>query len=1008
MKEWYCCKAAEVLQELGTTAGGLDGAEARERRARYGENRLRESGRKPAWKVFLGQFQDLLVMILIGAAVISMLTDNAESAAVIFAVLLLNAVLGTVQHEKAEKSLESLRALSAPSARVLRDGKRQEIPSAEVVPGDILYLEAGDMVVADGRILESTSLRINESSLTGESGAVEKSALPLRREAALAERSNMVYSGSLVTAGVGTVVVTATGMNTEIGAIAAMMDRTQEKKTPLQISLDQFSSRLAAAIMAVCVVVFLLSIYRKMPVLDSLLFAVALAVAAIPEALGSIVTIVQAMGTQKMAKEQAIIKDLKAVESLGCVSVICTDKTGTLTQNRMTVECAALGGEILPAAELRPADPFRQFFLEACVLANNAELSGKGGAEPAGGIGDATELALLELAQSHGLSVQGIRSRFPRLREYPFDSDRKRMSTVHQSGRERILFCKGAADVLLERCAYIAALPGAEANRRQTRNFTYAHDARDGAHESGKGEGTLGRFSGRGAGDRAAGSDPGERQHFSPAQKLSRGGDWNMREVRPLTPADRRFLAEQNDRCSRQGLRVLGLAYRILDEDAAAAPRGESAAENVERNLVFLGMAAMMDPPRPESAQAVEDARRAGILPIMITGDHKVTAEAVARQVGILERRDVSPVAAVSGGELDGWTDGELDRRLEDIRVYARVTPEHKLRIVRAWQRRGHIVAMTGDGVNDAPALKQADIGIAMGKNGTEVSKDAADMILADDHFATIMKAVANGRNVYRNILGAIQFLLSGNMAGILCVLYTTLLALPLPFAPVHLLFINLLTDSLPAIAIGMEQPERGLLEQPPRDPKRGILTPRFVRDLLVQGGLIAVCTLCAYYTGLSGRVPGGGLSRFWADFTDGGMSLLRESGGFLRVIIEGGGGWNGHAGAASTMAFATLTLARLFHGFNCRSRRSLLRLGIFSNPYTVLAFAAGAALLAAVLFVPGLQIVFAAADLSREQLACVFFFAFFPTLAIQCWKMGREALRYGKRALRKKRGSAA
>lgn len=990
MKEWYCCTAEEVLDGLevdraseeaenaGDAAGnagsmaenaggaagrrreymtrGLSSAQVRERLARYGENRLRESGRRPAWKVFIEQFQDLLVMILIGAAVISMLTDNVESTVVIFAVILMNAVLGTVQHQRAEKSLESLRALSAPSVRVLRDGVRKEIPSSEVVPGDLLYLEAGDLVAADGRILNCTALKVNESSLTGESDAVEKSAEPVGRRTVKAERTCMVYSGSLVTAGVGTVIVTATGMDTEIGGIASLMEHAKEKRTPLQISLDQFSSRLAAAIMIVCLIVFALGVYRGMTLLDSLLFAVALAVAAIPEALGSIVTIVQAMGTQKMAKEQAIIKDLKAVESLGCVSVICTDKTGTLTQNRMSVEQVMIGGEMIPAAELNPADERQSFFLEACALVNNAEMAVKNAAEmsetkgltaktPAQGIGDATELALLELAQSRGLSPRQIRRRYPRIGEIPFDSERKRMSTVHRIGGRPVLLCKGAADVLLKRCTGIAV--------------------------SGKDD-----------------------------RRTEAGG---VPASRTMGTADRRRLEAQNIACSEQGLRVLGLAYRFLDAERTEAGRADAAGtgrrfgrtemdaetgSTMENGMVFLGMAAMMDPPRLESAEAVADAKRAGIRTIMITGDHKVTAAAIARQIGILEpegtgqavrpesgaygrqngiseedmfsRTEVpdnagrsSAPCAVTGPELDAMSDRELDARLDQISVYARVTPQHKLRIVRAWQNRGRIVAMTGDGVNDAPALKQADIGVAMGRGGTEVSKDAADMILADDNFATIIKAVANGRNVYRNILGAIQFLLSGNMAGILCVLYTTLLALPLPFAPVHLLFINLLTDSLPALAIGMEPPEKGLLDGPPRDPKRGILTAGFIRDILLQGGLIAMCTLCAY-----------------------------------RIGLAGGSTAAGDSAAASTMAFATLTLARLFHGFNCRSRRSLFRLGLFSNLYTVLAFLAGTVLLAAVLLIPGLQVMFAAADLSREQLICVGFLAVLPTLAIQGWRL--------------------
>ena len=879
MREWYQCTGKETLAGLESSESGLSSERAAEQRRRYGENRLVESGKKPAWKVFLEQFQDLLVLILIGAAIISMLTDNVESTVVIFAVILLNAILGTIQHQKAQKSLESLKALSAPSATVLRDGNRVQIPSVEVVPGDILFLDAGDLVVADGRILESTALYVNESSLTGESVAVWKNEQPIPKNVSLADRACMVYSGSLVTSGRGSLVVTSTGMNTEIGNIALMMNDTKEKKTPLQVSLDQFSSRLAAAIMVICLVVFLLSLYRKMPVLDSLMFAVALAVAAIPEALGSIVTIVQAMGTQKMARQQAIIKDLKAVESLGCVSVICTDKTGTLTQNCMNVEAVMVEGNLLERERLRLSNSQHRFFLEVCALANDATL------EESSEIGDATELALLKLVQECGLSPVKTRRQYPRIREIPFDSDRKMMSTIHKaawtgnwrslSGRDtdcdRVLLTKGAVDLLLEKCRRIV--------------------------EKGK--------------------------------------------VRPLTLTDKRNIMEKNLLCSQKGLRVLAFAYRPIKQEEEGLSPGR-----LEQNYTFLGMAVMMDPPRPEAMAAVQDARRAGILPIMITGDHKITAMAIAEQVGIRKDND----RAVTGAELNDMREEELEQKLEDITVYARVSPEHKLRVVRAWQKRGNIVAMTGDGVNDAPALKQADIGIAMGKNGTEVSKDAAAMILADDNFATFIKAVANGRNVYRNIKNAIQFLLSGNMAGILCVLYTTILALPIPFAPVHLLFINLLTDSLPAIAIGMEPPERGLLDFPPRNPKKGILTFGFLADILFQGMLIAICTMESYRIGLS-HSPG----------------------------------------MASTMAFSTLTLARLFHGFNCRSSCSIFRLGVFTNLYTVMAFEAGILLLASVLFIPNLQALFSVADLSRWQLGNVAFYAFLPTGIIQALKVFRE-----------------
>lgn len=869
MNGWHQYTGEEVLAFLDTGDRGLTERQAQKRIRQHGPNVLRESGGKPAWRVFVEQFQDLLVMILIGAAVISMVTGNPESTVVIFAVITLNAVLGTVQHEKARKSLESLKALSSPLAMAMRDGEKVQIPSEKIVPGDILYLESGDLVVADGRVLKSTGLQIDESSLTGESDAALKQARPLSGQMPLGDRSNMVYSGSLVTGGRGVMVVTETGMETEIGRIASMMSDAQEKKTPLQISLDQFGSRLAAAIMVISLVVFGLSIYRGMAMLDALMFAVALAVAAIPEALGSIVTIVQAMGTQKMAREQAIIKDLKAVESLGCVSVICTDKTGTLTQNRMSVEQVGLNGALLPPGRLEKGNEQHRLFLEICSLANDAET--RDGQET----GDATELALLHLVRQHDMSPENLRDRFPRSRENPFDSARKIMSTVHRLPQGQMLLVKGAMDVLLERSTHV--------------------------------------------------DDQGH--------------------VRPITLADKRNLSRLHDACSGRGLRVLAFAYRPLSETAVSW-----GANKLERDLVFLGFAAMMDPPRPEAREAVKDARRAGIRPVMITGDHKVTAMSIARRIGILREGE----EALSGSQLDALGDKELSERIGTVSVYARVSPEHKLRIVKAWQDKGRIVAMTGDGVNDAPALKQADIGVAMGRTGTEVSKDAASMILADDNFATIMKAVSNGRNVYRNIRNAIEFLLSGNMAGIFCVLYTTVTSMPMPFAPVHLLFINLLTDSLPAIAIGMEQPEGELLSQPPRNPRQGILTKRFLRDIFIQGGLIAACTMYACCTGLR----------------------------------------QGDDALASTMAFASLTLARLFHGFNCRSSRSMFHLGIASNLYTVMAFEAGVLLLGTVLFVPGLQALFAVSDLSAGQLAVVGICGFLPTAVIQAWKLFREMRR--------------
>lgn len=864
MKEWYQQTKEEILSQFQVTEQGLTFSQAEKILAEKGENVLEEGKRKSTLQVFLEQFCDLLVVILIIAALISMVSGNVESTVVILAVIILNAILGTVQHAKAEKSLDSLKSLSSPNAKVLRDGQKVEIPSAKVVPGDILYLEAGDLVVADGRILENYSLQVNESSLTGESTNVDKSDGTLHSDCALADRANMVYSSGLVTYGRAVVLVTATGMDTEIGKIAALMNATKEKKTPLQVSLDQFGSRLAMAIMVICALVFLLSLYRKMPVLDSLMFAVALAVAAIPEALSSIVTIVQAMGTQKMAKEHAIIKELKAVESLGCVSVICSDKTGTLTQNKMTVQNIYTNGQTITIDQLNLKNQLHRYLLYDAILTNDSSIvDGKG-------IGDPTEFALVEMGRKATVDENLLRELMPRLEEIPFDSDRKLMSTKYELHDVPTVLTKGALDVLLDRTVKIRMEEG----------------------------------------------------------------------IRDITREDREAILQKNLEFSQEGLRVLAFGYKEVPEDYTLSLDNEN-------DFIFLGLISMMDPPREESKAAVADAKRAGIKPVMITGDHKITATAIAKQIGIFEDGDI----AMTGRELDAMSEEELDRKITEISVYARVSPENKIRIVDAWQRRGSITAMTGDGVNDAPALKKADIGVAMGITGTEVSKDAAAMILTDDNFATIIKAVANGRNVYRNIKNAIKFLLSGNMAGILSVLYTSLAALPVPFAPVHLLFINLLTDSLPAIAIGMEPAEKDLLSEAPRNPKTGILTKDFMTTILTQGGIIAVCTMIAFHTGLR----------------------------------------TGSAATASTMAFATLTLARLFHGFNCRSKHNIFKLGFSSNWYSLGAFAAGVVLLGIVMFVPFMQNLFSVTPLTQSQLINVCLLAAVPTVLIQMFKIIRD-----------------
>ena len=872
MKAYYRESKEELIKELGANEKqGLTNKVAQEKLAQVGPNALIEGKKKSILEVFLEQFRDLMVIILIVAAVISAFTGNLESTAVIIVVLILNAILGTVQHVKAEKSLEALKSLSAPAAKVLRDGKKQEIAAKDVVPGDILLLEAGDLVTADGRILDNFSLQVNESSLTGESTNIDKLDTTFDKEVPLGDRVNMVYSSSLVTYGRANVLVTATGMDTEIGKIATLMNETKERRTPLQVSLDQFSSRLATAILIFCALILGLQMWRGQPLLDALLFAVALAVAAIPEALSSVVTIVQAMGTQKMAKEHAIIKNLAAVESLGSVSVICSDKTGTLTQNKMTVEDIYIGGEVLKPEELNLSNQLHRYLLYDVVLNNDASLSdGKK-------IGDPTESALLEMYRKVpgidlgngklGLSESELRNHLDRLEEVPFDSDRKLMSTKHLIHTVPTIFVKGAIDVLLKRCINI-------------------------------------RF-----------------------------GD----EVRPLTEQDRKNILAQNNHFSENGLRVLAFAYKESDEELSA---------DTEKDLTFIGLVSEMDPPREESVAAVARAKEAGIRTVMITGDHKVTAVAIAKKIGIFNDGDI----ALTCLELDALSDEELDQEIEKVAVYARVSPENKIRIVNAWQRKDHIVSMTGDGVNDAPALKKADVGVAMGITGTEVSKDAASMILTDDNFATIIKAVANGRTVYENIKNAIGYLLSGNLSAIITVLFASIAGLPVPFVAVQLLFINLVTDSLPALAIGMEPGNPDILKRKPRDPKASLLDKPFVTQISTQGFLISLSVITAFLIG------------------------LKDS-----------------PAIACTMAFSTLTFARLLHGFNCRSQHSIFKIGFKNNWYSLAAFALGTALLALILFVPTLHGLFAVQPLSGQEVWLIVILAIIPTVLIQLVKVIRE-----------------
>ncbi|MDO5402483.1 MAG: cation-translocating P-type ATPase [Eubacteriales bacterium] len=865
MKKYYQMTAKQVRYSINGYEEPLAFEDVKRNQQLYGLNELEESRKKSPVQIFLEQFKDFLVIILILSAIVSGLLGDIESTIVILAVITMNAILGTVQTLKAEQSLNSLKKLSGPQAKVLRDGDVALIETREITVGDIVLLEAGDAVPADGRITECYSLKIDESALTGESLPATKNSDPINGEAPLGDRVNMVYSGSFVTYGRGTFIVTDIGMRTEVGKIAALMKSTSEKKTPLQISLDQFGRKLSVIILVFCALLFGISVFRGENIGN-----------AIPEALSSIVTIVLSFGTQKMAREHAIIRKLQAVEGLGSVSVICSDKTGTLTQNKMTVEQYYVGGRQIEAGDIDTRDAQLKQLLVYSVLCNDS--TSRDGVE----IGDPTETALVNLATALLENVEKIRHDYERKSEIPFDSDRKLMTTVHDIDGKNIMIVKGAVDVLMNRMSHI----------QRTVDSAYV-----------KG---------------------------NPAD--------NTFETAPITQEDLALIHNQNQLFSENGLRVLAFAYKEIG--AGIKPGLED-----ENNLTFLGLISMMDPPRVESKAAVEECIRAGIKPIMITGDHKVTAAAIAKRIGIL--KDMPE--ACEGADIDNLSDEELKTFVEGISVYARVSPEHKIRIVRAWQEKGNIVSMTGDGVNDAPALKQADIGVAMGITGTEVSKDAADMILTDDNFATIVKAVENGRNVYKNIKSAIQFLLSGNLGGILTVLYASIAGLSVPFAPVHLLFINLLTDSLPAIALGLEPHSASVMAEKPRPAGEGVMTKEFLLRTGVEGLVIAVMTIVGFMTGLKA----------------------------------------GGAVLGSTMAFGTLCLSRLVHGFNCKSGRPVLFTGaFFNNKYLLGAFVAGFALITCVLTIPVLQPVFKVVSLSFNELMTVYALAFANLPIVQLIKL--------------------
>ena len=853
MKTFYNVNPDEILKEFNSSALGLDDTQVSLNREKYGKNKLEEKEKKNLIEIFVEQFKDLLVIILILSALISAATGNMESTAVIIVVLILNAILGTVQTIKAQQSLESLKKLSSPSAKVVRQGDKQIIDAVDLVCGDIVLLEAGDIIPGDGRIIENFSLKTNESALTGESENAEKEVCTLYDEnIALGDQRNMVFSGSLVTYGRATAITTGVGRQTELGRIAGLMNDTKERKTPLQTTMDNFSKKLSIGIILICILVFGLSLYRGMAVVDALLFAVALAVAAIPEALSSIITISLAIGTSRMADENAIIKKLEAVEGLGCVSIICSDKTGTLTQNKMTVEYES------------PWNGQREALYRASLLCNDTNIvDGKT-------VGDPTETAFIDYYRNNHDNYEYVKDNFPRLGEVPFDSDRKLMSTLHPiEGGKFVMYTKGALDVILSR----------------TNN---------------------------------------------------------------LSKEDKEAIRDENFRLSNDGLRVLAFAQKIYDKESILSTEDEF-------ELSYIGLMAEMDPPREESAQAVSDCIAAGIKPVMITGDHKITASAIAKRIGIMKEDDF----AITGPELDNMSQDELNERLEHISVYARVSPDNKIRIVNAWQEKGHIVSMTGDGVNDGPALKSADVGVAMGITGTEVAKDSASMILTDDNFATIIKSVLNGRNVYTNIKNAIKFLLSGNAAGILAVLYASFMALPMPFTAVQLLFINLITDSLPALAISMEPSNPALIREKPRPRDESVLNPDTLKDISFTGLLMAIATIIAFMIGL---------------FSGDDLGIASENG--INTVT------------GSTMAFGTLCLSRLWHGFNCRGKESIVNLGLLTNIYSIGAFIIGAALLHMLLLVPMFSSLFNVSMLAPGMVVWVWLLAFSPTLIIQIYRI--------------------
>lgn len=847
---WWQMETKEAARRLETDEKqGLTAQMAAERLAQKGRNELAETdGKKSLFWRFLAQFDDFMILLLLGAAVVSVVISRLSGendvldAVMILGIVVLNAALGLFQESKAEKALEALKKMAAPHARVIRDGIVREIPAAEVVPGDLLLLETGDAVCADGRVVESRSLKTEESALTGEALPVEKTSVGgLPEETATGDRKNMVLAGGYVVYGKGKVLVTATGMNTEMGRIAAMLSHTSDSMTPLQKKLEQTGKQLGIGALAICALIFCMGILQEKPPFSMFMTAVSLAVAAIPEGLPAIVTIVLAMGTSRMSEKHTIVRRLSAVETLGGAQVICSDKTGTLTQNRMQVTTWTDYSHREPKNE-----DLRETVANLFALCNDCNVS-DGNLQ-----GEPTEKALGEYAQSMGIDFAALRRDMPRVGEIPFSSARKRMTTLHKTEDGWISVTKGAPDILLEKCAFCME---------------------------------------------GSGQVPFDSRRKSMARMV-------------------------NGEMAAQALRVVAVAFRQWSEKP---PLTEEA---LERNLVFAGMAGMVDPPRPEVKEAVHLCRQAGIRPVMITGDHVLTAEAIGRELGIYQKGD----CAVTGAELDKMSDKELETAAETCTVFARVAPEHKVRIVQAFQKRGNVVAMTGDGVNDAPALKTADIGCAMGKSGTEVAKGASDLILTDDNFATIVEAVREGRGIYDNIRKAVHFLLSSNIGEILTIFVAMLLGWAAPLLPIQLLWVNLVTDSLPAIALGMEPAEENIMERPPRKNTCSLFGDGLGGRILLEGVMIGVLALLAF-----------GIGHVYFDQEDG-------------------------YAVGRTMAFAVLSLSQLVHVFNMRGEGSLGNLPFCSNKWLLMAFVVGVALQCVVIMMPPLAGIFQVVPLNGEQ----------------------------------------